>query len=145
MTQQGDSTNDVEAPIIGHALTIGYTGSWVVDSGATSHMCASRKLFADYNELQKPGEETLGDDIVGRRTVNLLMRLPGGKVQKCMLSDVPDLSFNLVSVSKASEKGKVIEFDDVDCRFINPNGKVVAMGMDVVVCVNLMSRLMLLD
>ena len=40
------------------------------------------------------------------------MRLPGVKVQKCMLSDVlhvPDLSYNLVCVSKASEKVKVTE------------------------------------
>ena len=42
------------------------------------------------------------------------MRLPGGKVQRCVLQHVlhvPDLSYNLVSVSKASEKGKVTEFE----------------------------------
>ena len=60
------------------------------------------------------------------------MRLPGGKVQRCVLQDVlhiPDLSYNLVSVSKASEKGNVTEFDGVDCHFKNSDGKVVAMAM----------------
>ena len=56
MTQQGDSTDDVEALIVGHTLSINSTGSWVVDLGATSHMCASQK-----RELQKPGEMTVGD------------------------------------------------------------------------------------
>ena len=66
-----------------------------------------------------------------RGTVRLLMRLPGGKVKRCMLQDVlhvPDLSYNLVSVSKASEMGKVTEFDESDCRIRNSGGEVVAMA-----------------
>ena len=58
------------------------------------------------------------------------MRLPGGKVQRCVLQDVlhvPNLSYSLVSVSKASGKGKVTEFDGVDCS--SSGVKVVAMAM----------------
>lgn len=69
--------------------------------------------------------------VAGCGTVGLLMRLPGGKVQKCVLQDVlhvPDLSYNLVSMSKASEKGKLTKYDGVDCRFKKSDGKVVAMG-----------------
>ena len=69
--------------------------------------------------------------VVGRGTVGLLMRLSGGKVKKCVLQDVlhvPDLSCNLVSVSKASEMGKVTEFDGSGCWFKNSDGKVVAMA-----------------
>ena len=92
-------------------------------------------MFTDYSELQKLGEVTVGDGrvlkIIGQGTVRLLMKLPGGKVQRCMLNDVlhiPDLSYNLESVSKASEKGKVTEFDGVDCRIRNAEGRVVAMA-----------------
>ena len=128
-------TDDVEALVVGHALSIGTSRSWIVDSGAMSHMCTSRELFNDCNELQKIEKVTVGDGrllkVVGRGTVGLLMRLPGGKVQRCVLQDVlhvPDLAYNLVSVSKASERGKLTEFDGVDCRFKNSDGKVVAMG-----------------
>ncbi len=88
--------------------------SWIVDSGATSHMCTAREQLNDYNLLQNPGRVSVGDSrvlkVVGcGGKVHLLMRLPGGKVKRCILDDVlhvSDLSCNLVSVSKASEKGK---------------------------------------
>jgi len=70
-------------------------------------------------------------EATGRGTVRLLMRLSGGKVKRCMLQDVlhvPDLSYNLVSVSKASEMGKVTEFDESGCRIRNSGGEVVAVA-----------------
>ena len=103
VTEQ-DSLSD-EVMVIGHALSVGPFGSWIVDSGATSHICTSRELFTEYIPFQNPGEVTVGDGrvlkVVGSGTVGLLMRLSGGKVKKCVLQDVlhvPDLSCNLVSL-----------------------------------------------
>ena len=45
--------------------------------------------------------------------MSLMMKLPGGVLQECRLHDmllVPDLSCNLLSVSKATEAGKTVEF-----------------------------------
>lgn len=98
-------------------------------------MCSTRELFADYRRLPKPERVTLGDgrvlEAISRGTVRLSMRLPGGKVKKCMLQEVlhvPDLSYNLVSVSKVSEMGKVTEFNESGCRIRNSGGEVVAMA-----------------
>ena len=49
----------------------------------------------------------------------LLMNLPGGKTRKCRLQDllyVPNLSYNLFSVSKASEAGKVSSLYFLNCQ-----------------------------
>ena len=97
-------------------------------------ICVPQKeWFDDYNPLQKPGEVSVGDGrilkVFSRGKVGLLMRLPGGKVKKCVLQDVlhvPDLSCNLVSVSKASEMG---EFDKSGCQLKKSDGTVVAMAM----------------
>ena len=42
---------------------------------------------------------------------------------------VPDLSYNLLSVSKASEAGKVTQFDEAGCRILNADSKVIATAV----------------
>jgi len=51
-------------------------------------------------------------------TVKLDMILPDGGAQKCKLENVPyipKLSYSLLSVSKASEAGKITKFDKKEC------------------------------
>ena len=46
------------------------------------------------------------------------MVLPNGKVKTCTLHDVlyvPEISYNLVSVAKASQKGKIVKFTKSAC------------------------------
>ena len=135
VAEQVDSAGDDEVLMVGHAMVTGPSGSWIVDSGATSHMCTGRELFSDYDMMAKPGQVSVGDGrvlkVVGCGKVHLLMRLPGDKVKKCVLHDVlhvPDLSCNLVSVSKASGKGKVAEFDEFGCLLKKSDGTVVAVA-----------------
>ena len=118
-----DDSSDGDAMVVSHSVSVGASASWIVDSGATCHMCSSRQLFAEYCCLQKSEKVKLGDGrclkAVGRGTVVLLMNLPGGETRKYRLQDtlyVPDLSYNLVSVSKASEAGKVARFDETGCE-----------------------------
>ena len=37
------------------------TNSWIVDSGATCHMCNSGVVMSNFHSLKKPQEVTLGD------------------------------------------------------------------------------------
>ena len=87
--------------------------NWIVDSGATCHICNAKELFGDLQPLSKPQRITLGDDhtleaiSTGATEVNL--KLPGGKSKVGILSDVlyvPTLAYNLLSVTKATEAGK---------------------------------------
>ena len=55
-----------------------------------------------------------------------------GKTRQCHLSDVlyvPKLSYNLLSVSKATELGKRVEFHFIDCQIVDQEGKVVPVGI----------------
>ena len=127
-----------DALVVSHALQAGSTGNWIVDSGATCHMCSNKKLFVDFQLLKKPMEVTLGDghtlEAIGTGVVSLKMKLPNSSSRRCNLQDVlyvPALSYNLVSVAKAAENGKVTEFDDNGCHILGSRRKLVAKATRV--------------
>ena len=87
-------------------------GKWIVDSGATSHMCYDKSCFSTLYTLESPLEVKLEDGrvlmAITRGTVSLRMKYGHEKYSKCKLYDVlyvPSLSSNLVSISKATERG----------------------------------------
>ena len=98
-------------------------------------MCNERKLFTKFECLQKTQEVTLGDGYAlvatGQGTVYLEITLPDGKTNRCILHSVlflPKLSYNLLSVTKVSEHGKVIRFDDAGCQILNKCDKCIAVA-----------------
>lgn len=90
-----------------HALSVSAKGgsdSWIVDSGASCHMCNNVMLFVELRSLKETLQVTLGDghtlEATGRGTVALDMKLPDGMTKTCKLNDVlyvPKLSYNLLS------------------------------------------------
>ena len=75
-----------------------------------------------------PQEITVDDvhsvQATGRGDVILRMNVPNGEIQKCKLSDVlhvPDLSHNILSVSKAASNGKSFEFGQSHCNITDIN------------------------
>ncbi len=89
-------------------------------------MCHDKKLFSELKSLSKPQEVILGDGHVleasAEGTVSLQMLLPDGNTKRCNLKDVllvPKLSQNLLSVSKASELGKITKFNNSGCEILN--------------------------
>ena len=106
-------SNDGEAFVTIHAFAATYRGSWIVDSGATCHMCYDKNLFVYLKHLSIPQQVTLGDgsslEGPAEGIIKLDTILPGGSTQKCRLENglfVPKLSSSLLSVLKASEAGK---------------------------------------
>jgi transposase InsO family protein len=134
-----DSENDDTSEVC-HALLAGASEnqySWIVDSGATCHTCNDSDLFTEFQDLRKPTEVALGDghtlSATGRGVVLLTMRSQNGEVMssKCKLHNVlyvPGLSYNLLSVSKATEKGATIKFDRSTCQFFDENNKPFAVA-----------------
>ena len=129
-----DDSSDSDTFVVGHeAFSVGMKCGWIVDSGATCHMCNYMSQFVEYQSLKKPEKVTLGDghclDAVGSGTVELVVNLPDGKRKKLKLLNtlfVPGLSYSLISVSKASEAGMSTNFSDSGCTIINGKGKVRA-------------------
>jgi hypothetical protein len=132
--QQSDSETDalvVEAALCGDDNA----EEWIVDSGATCHMCRDKKLFIDLHPLGKETNVSVGDghklNVAGQGAVLMSMNLPDGKTRKCRLKDVlyvPSLSYNLMSVSKAAENGKVTQFDENGCRILDRKGDLLALA-----------------
>jgi len=98
-------------------------------------MCNSEVMFSDLRALHSPLSVTLGDgrnlQAVGRGNVVLVMNLPQGKTESCTLHDVllvPDLAYNLLSVTSASKKGKATTFSEMKCEIRDPKSKLIASG-----------------
>ena len=132
------SSSDSEGTglVASHALATGSVqgnAAWIVDSGATCHMCNDRKLFAVFDGLEEPLEITLGDGhtvkAVGRGVVLLRISTDGDETNKCKLKDVlyvPKLSFNLLSVPAATKAGKLVKFIEAGCEIFDEKKKLVA-------------------
>ena len=108
---------------------------WIIDSGATCHMTNDHNLLKKCVELKKPVEVQLGDGKVlnatAHGTVTLYAVLPGGRHKKCNLKDVlfvSDLSYNLLSVPKATGAGYNVCFDDSGCKIVRADGATIAVG-----------------
>ena len=117
--EDGSSSCDSDALVAFHALSVNSSGNWIVDSGATSHMCNNAKMFAKFKSLKRAQEVKLGDghvlEAIGEGIVQVKMKLPNGMVRRCNLRNVlfvPKLAYNLLSVSKAAEAGKITKFDE---------------------------------
>ena len=77
---------------------------------------------------------TLGDgyevDAIGSGVVKLNTVLSSGETKQCKLHSVlcvPRLSYNLLSVSEAIERGKTVRFEKDGCQVLN-KGKLVAVA-----------------
>ena len=131
--QRRDSNQD--AMLIGQALTAKSEREWLVDSGATSHMCNNRSLFKQVRDLDSAETITLGDgrnlEVKSVGTVELEVLLPDGSSRSCSLQRVlyvPELAYNLVSVSRATEARKCATFSKKGCEFSNEYGQITAFA-----------------
>ena len=124
-----------DAMLISHALAATSKNEWIIDSGASSHMCNEQSNFKEFVQLQSTEKVALGDgstlDVKGEGTIDMEMILQDGTRRVCVLNNVlyvPNLAYNLVSVSRATDAGKTVDFDDSACEFRNEEDEVIAFG-----------------
>ena len=130
-----DSDSDVVALVV-HEMALSSVkrnDSWIIDSGATCHMCNDSNAFSEYSTLKQPQEISLGDGHIvkatGKGTVLLKIAIGKSQFQKCELKGVlfvPELSYNLFSVSKIIQTGKIMKFIASECTILNGNQRIVA-------------------
>ena len=135
------SDGDCVGLMFNHVLSANPTGPMnerIVDSGATCYMRCDDKLFDELHSLKQPLEVMLGDgyavEATGRGTVVLELTKVGRKASRCKLHEVlyvPDLSHNLLSVSKAAKAGKVVKFTETGCEILDSKKKVIAVATRV--------------
>ena len=131
-----DSDSDVVAFVV-HEMALGSANKknvgWIIDSGATCHMCIDVNAFTEYVTLKQPQEISLGDGHIvkatGKGTVLLKIAIGQNQIQRCELKGVlfvPELSYNLLSVSKITKAGKIMKFVSSECAILDGNQRIVA-------------------
>ena len=139
ITTEDEDSTDIESVglVVRHALSADgrIHDQWILDSGATCHMCNKESLFTCMKSLSSPVSVTLGDghhlQATGRGNVRLKMNLPVKKVETQTLHNVllvPDLAYNLLSITAASERGKVTTFTEKGCEIRDSKSTLVASG-----------------
>lgn len=86
------------------------SGKWIIDPGATCHICNNRSSFVELYPLKTHSDVKLGDgrtlSATARGIVSLRVKY-GRESRKCKLDDVlyvPDFSCNMLSVSKQQKR-----------------------------------------
>ncbi|KAL5787945.1 hypothetical protein ACOSP7_004894 [Xanthoceras sorbifolium] len=89
---------------------------WVIDSGATKHICGDMNYFYNYTSVKKEGEESvyLGDSrstpVIGKGKI--LLKLTYGKILSLNnVLHVPTIRYNLVSVYLLGKASLKISFE----------------------------------
>ena len=92
VTEQGKESNSREAMVVAQALSATSKKDWIVDSGATSHMCNGKELFQKLNKLTPPDQVAVGDghilEVEGEGTVPMQMLMRNGETKVCDLENV---------------------------------------------------------
>ena len=119
------------------ALSNKYVGNnmWIIDSGSSTHMSGDEDLCKHFSKAIKPIDVQVGNGSVlqaisvGDIIVNV--NLPNGGSRRCTLKDVlyvPNLAFNLLSVSKLTKNNYSIVFRDNKCNILNKNEELMAVA-----------------
>lgn len=99
---------------------------WLVDSGASAHMCARRELFTTLRPVTEEnvcianGEKV---PIRGCGNIRLTVNTGNGKMNVTLHDAlwVPELDINIISVSKLSGNGYTVVFTNEECNVIKHN------------------------
>jgi len=132
--------DDIIVTVISQVNLMTNVSKWVVDSGATRHICANKSAFISCTSVGDGEEHVyLGDSkttpVIGKGKV--LLKLTFGKT--LALSDVlhvPSIRVNLISVALLGKVGVKVSFESDKIVMTKNN---VLWGRDIVIKVSLYS------
>ena len=109
---------------------------WIVDSGASNHLCNDLSVFKTIN-YGDPKDVVLDDNRVvkskGVGSVHVMVK-QGTHYTPIHIQNVwyvPDLACNLLSVVQLSEKGYSVRFSHSGCQIADTDGSVIAESQRV--------------
>uniref|UniRef100_A0A2N9FSN7 Retrovirus-related Pol polyprotein from transposon TNT 1-94-like beta-barrel domain-containing protein n=1 Tax=Fagus sylvatica TaxID=28930 RepID=A0A2N9FSN7_FAGSY len=122
--------SEVIAAVVSKVNLVNNMTEWVVDTGATRHICSSKELFLNYEEATDGENVYLGDArttrVAGKGKV--FLKLTSGKsLALHFVLHVPDMRRNLVSGSLLNKAGIKLVFD-ADKLVLTRNGDFVGKG-----------------
>jgi len=124
------------AAIDGSALTGASSQGqdWVIDSGATHHMCNDEKAFQELKKLENPVSIRVGNDArieashIGTVAIATKVRGEGRTANLQKVLYVPDIAVNLLSVSSCTMAGNKVTFRGNGVGIYNKQGEMIGSG-----------------
>ena len=90
---------------------------WIIDSGASQHLCGNRKAFAGFSDISTEQAITIADGTKikakGKREID--MTTGAGSIRLTNVWYVPEIGGNLLSVSQMVDAGYEVEFSATSC------------------------------
>nr|XP_009784424.1 PREDICTED: uncharacterized protein LOC104232844 [Nicotiana sylvestris] len=123
--------SDIIAVVISQVNIVIHAKEWVIDSGATRHICANREAFSSYTHVEDDREEVyLGDSsttkVLGKG--NVLLKLTSRKTLALLnVLHFPTMRANLISVSLLGRAGVKVSFES-DKIIMTKNNVFVGKG-----------------
>ena len=111
-----------------------YEPGWIIDSGATHHMCYEKGVFTLLTPLDVPKRIILGNGHVTQATHVGCVKLElqtGRTTRTGELTNVlftPEVTKNLFSVSSCIQAGNHVTFSTNEVKIYNGRGDIVAQG-----------------
>ena len=131
-SQRIDYDSDVECIALVSELK-NIEKKWIVDSAASKHLCNDKQNMKDLRRLRYPQYVKVGngESVEARYEGSVKLQVnSGSRIRPVKLHHVlyvPDLKYNLLSVSKSAELGKKVEFERSGCKIVDiGTGEVVA-------------------
>ncbi|KAF5937729.1 hypothetical protein HYC85_025235 [Camellia sinensis] len=110
-----DGVNDINlSAVVSEANLVGNPKEWWVDTRATRHICADKKMFTTYNEAANGEQLFMGNSftsIVAGQGKVILKMTSGKELTLNNVLHVPDIRKNLVSGSLLSKNGFRLVFE----------------------------------
>lgn len=122
--------SEVIAAVVSEVSLVNNKIEWLVDTGATWHICSNKEMFLDYEEVIDGESVYLGDDgttSVARKGKVLLKFTFGKSLALHSVPHVPNMQRNLVSGSLLKKAGIKLVFE-ADKLVLSRNGDFVGKG-----------------
>lgn len=114
-------------------LSIKDNEQWILDSGASDHMCANYDWFRDYEKLENPTQVKIGNGssmyAIGKGKIRIWIFIKEKWCCNYLLNvlHVPELKYNLFSCGSALDKGLKMMTDNNKSVFTR-KGKIVCIA-----------------
>lgn len=107
-----------------HYLYDAPRNEWIIDSGATGHMCFDRQAFETLKRQPKARKVVLGDDTeVGAYGIGTVRLSRDMHLEDVLY--VPDFTVNLCSVMALAKRGYMVTFEGDECTVARDGQEVI--------------------
>ena len=116
--------------VVSEANLVGNPKEWWVDTGATRHICADKKMFTSYTTVDNSEQLFMGNSSTSKveGQGKIVLKMTSGKeLTLNNVLHVPDIRKNLVSRSLLSKNGFRLVFES-DKFVLTKNGMHVGKG-----------------